>query len=279
MQGMKGILQGMLRDIRAVPVEGDYYDERNILRCHECGSPKETLIDHWKLDGLYGVEPRYCVKPISCECQIKKDSQEAEESAKREREKELLRNRMRAFDVEGMDGCTFDKDDGQNAVQSGVCRSYVKNFSAARAKGQGILMSGDVGTGKTFLAGCIANALLDEGYRVKCTSLAVLNGRAAANYQNIQPEIDALKNYDLVIFDDLGTERKTTTANENAFQVIDALEKAGVPMVFTTNIPTSEIASDGERANARIYSRIIGKCRPLKFEGNDRRRAEDEWTF
>ena len=41
-------------------------------------------------------------------------------------------------------------------------RAYVENWKGAYKSNIGLLLFGDVGTGKSFLAGCIANALLDQ---------------------------------------------------------------------------------------------------------------------
>ena len=48
---------------------------------------------------------------------------------------------------------------------TGECRlykRYVEHFSEVAYTGQGLLFWGNVGTSKTFLAGCIANALLEK---------------------------------------------------------------------------------------------------------------------
>lgn len=281
MKPMKDLLQSLFKDHRALAEEGDYIDKEGLLVCGRCGERREFLQDMWDTPGLEGKEPRYVVRPKWCLCQTK--AAEAEENRRKieadQRKRE--RNRARCFDVEGMEECTFAGDDGSNAEQSAICHRFVDNFEAASAKGQGLLMWGDAGTGKTFLAGCIANALLEEGYKVKATSLAFLNGKITEEYGNSSHIIKGLMEYDLVIFDDLGTERKTSTANENAFQIIDALEKRGVSMVFTTNIPAREMAAEKDRSNVRIYSRIMGKCMPIKFEGIDKRKAGagEEWAF
>ena len=42
-------------------------------------------------------------------------------------------------------------------------KRYVNNWQQVKAENLGLLFWGDVGTGKSFLAACIANGLLDRG--------------------------------------------------------------------------------------------------------------------
>lgn len=268
------VMRKMLQGVRAKPNEGDFYNEDGLLCCGRCGEPREVRVPIPGTEnvGIFGG---------MCRCEREKDDERRrrDEAARLEREKRA--NRARCFDIGDMAGCTFASDDSRDREASETCRAYVDTFEASRAKGHGILMTGEFGCGKTFLAGCVANALLDRGYRVKFTSLSFLNGRITRNYGNAGPIIDMLRECDLVIFDDLGTERRTSTANENAYQIVNALYEDRVPMVFTTNIPAKEISTDANPDNARIYSRIIGRCKPLKVRGEDRRKETEnvEWDF
>lgn len=281
MKPLSGLLEKILNGIRVQPREGDYYGEDGLLRCGRCGQPREFRFDNWQVPGFEGREPRFTVRPDLCMCE--RDEQEARERREAMLAEDRARraNRSRCFDFGGMEACRFERDDRRDAHASDVCHSYVEHFEDAKAEGQGILMTGGFGNGKTFLAGCVANALLDKGYRVRFTSLANLNSRITSNYGNSGPVIDELAACDLVVLDDLGTERKTSTANENAYQIVNALYSRKIPMLFTTNIPAREIGSDDNPDNARIYSRIIERCMPLKVEGDDRRKhtGGTDWKF
>ena len=56
---------------------------------------------------------------------------------------------------------TFEKDNGQNP-QTAAAHWYVENWEKAKAENIGFLFWGGVGTGKSYLAGCIANALMEQ---------------------------------------------------------------------------------------------------------------------
>ena len=47
-----------------------------------------------------------------------------------------------------------------------LAHNYVDNWEKMKSNSSGLLLWGDVGTGKSFFAGCIANALLEKGVPV-----------------------------------------------------------------------------------------------------------------
>ena len=54
-------------------------------------------------------------------------------------------------------------------------RAYVENWKEAYKNNPGLLLFGDVGTGKSFFAGCIANALLDRDVPVLMTNFPTID--------------------------------------------------------------------------------------------------------
>ena len=60
---------------------------------------------------------------------------------------------------------TFAHDNGINP-EIEKAKNYVTHWEEIKSKAMGLLLWGDVGTGKSFFAGCVANALLDKGVPV-----------------------------------------------------------------------------------------------------------------
>ena len=89
--------------------------------------------------------------------------------------------------------------------------------------GSGLLIWGDVGTGKSFFAGCIANALLEKGVPVLMTNFSrILNTLTGMHFEDRNQFINNLNRYSLLIIDDLGMERNSDFALEQVFNVIDS---------------------------------------------------------
>ena len=77
----------------------------------------------------------------------------------------------------------------------------------------------------------------------------------------------------MLILDDLGIERSTEYALEQVYAVIDERYKSGLPVIITTNLKIAEIRNPQDVAYARIYSRILEMCTPVRISGEDRRKS------
>ena len=89
-----------------------------------------------------------------------------------------------------------------------------------KANASGLLIWGDVGTGKSFFAGCIANALLEKGIPVLMTNFSrILNTLTGMHFEDRNQFINSLNRYSLLIIDDLGIERNSDFALEQVFNV------------------------------------------------------------
>ena len=132
----------------------------------------------------------------------------------------------------------------------------------------GLLLWGDVGTGKSFFAGCIANALIDKGIPAMMTNFSrILNTISIMNPTDRNKFIDSLNNYPLLILDDLGIERSSKFALEQVFHVIDSRYRSKLPLIVTTNLTLSEMKDTSNIAKHRIYDRVLERCVPIKING------------
>lgn len=135
-----------------------------------------------------------------------------------------------------------------------------------QADNTGLLLWGDVGTGKSFFAGCIANALLEQCVPVLMTNFAkLLNALSGMYTDDRNAYIDSLNRYSLLIIDDLGVERSSTFAQEQVFHVIDSRYRSGKPLIVTTNLTLDELKHTEDTAKRRIYDRILERCVPIRI--------------
>lgn len=89
----------------------------------------------------------------------------------------------------------FANDDGSNPYMK-YAKQYVEHRDEVKKKGMGMLLWGDVGTGKSYMAACIANALLEQEKRVLMTNFTTIsNGVFAAIDKN--DYIESVCAYDL----------------------------------------------------------------------------------
>ena len=164
---------------------------------------------------------------------------------------------------------TFFNDNGQNPLMD-KAHAYMENWKEAYKSNIGLLLFGDVGTGKSFFAGCIANALLDQDVPVLMTNFPTILNRLTGMFSEDRSEfIASFDEYDLLIIDDLGVERSTEYTMEQIFFVIDSRYRSRRPMIITTNLKLAELKNPPDLAHARIYDRILERCAPILFDGNN----------
>lgn len=244
--------------------QGDYIID-GLLHCHKCNTPKQCRIT------LFGEER---TPPCLCQCEAERRDREEAERKRVEFERRVKDMRRVGFPDDEMQYWTFERDDRANEHITGVARKYVENFDTMRENGKGLLFYGKTGTGKTFAAACIVNALIDKGYPCLVTSLSRLINTISGMYDGKQDYIDRLNRFTLVVFDDLATEADTPYRNEIVYNIIDNRYRAGLPFIVTTNLTAQELKSAEDISKQRIYSRLFERCLPVEVKGSDRRRGQ-----
>lgn len=148
----------------------------------------------------------------------------------------------------------------------------MEQWDSVRAQNMGLLLWGGVGTGKSFFAGCIANALLAQGVPVLMTNFAKILGAVTGMYgMERQKFLSSLNTYSLLILDDLGAERDSEYALEQLFGVVDSRYQSRKPMIVTTNLTLEELKHPSDLAYERIYDRLLERCVPVKMKRGSRR--------
>lgn len=91
---------------------------------------------------------------------------------------------------------------------------------------------------------------------------------------NKQEYIDDLCRYDLLIIDDLSSERNTEYMSEIVMNVIDSRYRSKKPIIVTTNLTSEEIKNPTDVSKQRIYSRLLEMCYPVEVKGTDHRKRK-----
>lgn len=243
--------------------EGDYRNGNGLLMCGKCHSEKECILT--KPDGT--TKTVRC----ACKCSVAQHGKEAEEKRKRDLMQYLDSMRRTGFPDAEMREWTFAKSDHTDQRNENIARKYVANFDAMRKQGTGLLLCGQVGTGKSFLAACIANELISQGTPCLMTNFSRIISRVSEKFGGDQKYLDDLNRFDLLIIDDLGAERDTEFTWEKVMNVIDARYRAGLPLIITTNFEPKDFADRGDIRRQRVFSRLKEMCILLEVKGTDRR--------
>ena len=234
-----------------------------LLYCGKCRKPKEAYFAPDKA-AIFGRDRH----PAECDCQ-RAAREERETAEKRRRHLDTVEElKRRGFTDPTMRDWTFENDNGRNP-QTGIARRYVEHWEDMRTDNIGCLFWGGVGTGKSYLAGCIANALMEKEIPVRMTNFALILNDLAASFEGRNEYISRLCRYPLLILDDFGMERGTEYGLEQVFNVIDSRYRSGKPLIVTTNLTLDDLRNPEDTAHSRIYDRLLSMCVPVRFTGEN----------
>ena len=251
--------------------EDEYLNTDGLIYCSKCHTPRQKRIE---VAGRV-IEPR-CM----CTCQTEDYDRREQERKHREFLGTVAKNRSIGLPDPGLRKHTFENDLGYNSKQIQMAKWYVQHWEEMQKNSTGLLLWGDVGTGKSFIAGCIANALLDKGVPVIMTNFARLLNKLTDMYAGDRNAyIDSFKRCPLVIIDDLGVERNSEFAREQVFSVIDSRYRSELPMIVTTNLPLEELQHPEDLSRSRIYDRVLERCLPIRVNDQNIRELNQAATF
>lgn len=246
--------------------ELDYLKDGHIY-CKKCNE----RIDSEPLD----FSDKKFIFKVACKCV----RDEEERRKKIEEQQKVLRLKEECFrTIKNRMDYHFDKKDS-NTKEYQLARNYVKKFELMKKENIGLMFYGPVGSGKTTLAACIANAIIEKyKIRVKFRNIPqIINDIEKAGFNIDKNEyINSLTNVPLLVLDDFGIERNTEYTKELLYQIINARYESKKPTIISTNISIDEITCKNIEINLkRIYLRIMEMCTPVKVMSNDKRLKEN----
>lgn len=157
-------------------------------------------------------------------------------------------------------------------------KNYVKGFDEVLKLNDGLLFKGNCGTGKTFLANCICNFLIDKGYAVLSFKLAdylrVLREDFEKKTGLEGKLLEAIKEADMLFIDDLGSEKLSEDwGKEKLCTLIDTRYSARKPILITTNLTATEMVDFLRYKNTdKILDRINQMTKTFDFTWETKRK-------
>ena len=246
----------------AVTSPEDYLVD-GLLYCGKCRTPRQT-----RVTALGIVHEPY----VPCACMREEDEREKRQQEEMERRLKIAEIRSKCFIDRRLMEWTFGNDDhqGNQAVMNSVYK-YARNFAGMLKAGKGLLLYGVPGVGKSYAAACVANHVISQGYTCVMTNFPRIINILSGKFEGKQEYIDELCRNDLLIIDDLSSERHTEYADEIVMNVIDTRCTFGLPLIVTTNLTSVGLKGEDTISRQRIYSRLYEMTIPIQYVGEDRR--------
>lgn len=164
----------------------------------------------------------------------------------------------------------------QNAVKT--CKDFIDCFNSDY---HNLFFYGTVGTGKSFLSGCVAKELMDAGHSViyfSSSGLFEKLSQISFDY-NAKEELadlyEDLYSCDLLIIDDLGTELTNHFSSSQFFSCLNERILRKKSIIISTNLSLQELR---DRYSDRIFSRITSNFKLCKITGPDIRMYKKRLT-
>lgn len=159
------------------------------------------------------------------------------------------------------------------------CGQGIKSYKHI-SSGKGLYIHGDVGRGKTYLAlSCLKSWLLNGYTGYIFTASDILDrcryfiGKKDDYGMDIYLQV--VKDFPLLIIDDLGVQNNTSWTDEKLFDIINAryLKQQERITIVTSNYKPSELICrfHSEVMGKRIVDRLKGMCETIELTGPSRR--------
>lgn len=161
----------------------------------------------------------------------------------------------------------FDKSRDLRAFSQ--CQAYA-NRDLFRIERNNLIILGNVGTGKTHLAGAIANVLIDRG-------IPVLFGTFSEHLENIRKEFNTdgermylakMKTIPVLVLDDISREKQTDWTKQILFDIVNYRYEHMTPTIITANMNINEL---GNYLGPDIFSRLYETSFMVETAGSNYR--------
>lgn len=152
------------------------------------------------------------------------------------------------------------------------CKSYAEGFTP---ESRNIFMRGNTGLGKTHLSLAIGRAVIEKGFGViYCSTPEILAKLEKEHFGKTKSDEDSeetLKECDLLILDDLGSEFHTSFTKNKIYNIINFRLIHQKPTIISTNLDYDELENAYSK---RLISRLMGEYVIMSFVGTDIRQAK-----
>lgn len=159
-----------------------------------------------------------------------------------------------------------------------VCNEYVLDFGLN--DGEGLILTGATGCGKSHLAAGIVHAMVQQEVTAVFQGVPELLARLRSTFDKDaegagEGEImEALRDADLLVLDDVGAEKVSEWTQERLYLLIDGRYRDKKAIILTTNLEPKALE---QVIGTRAMDRLLETCKIVKVNAASyRRRAKSE---
>ena len=270
-------------------LENTKYDnnKKNLnSKCKFCGKDLKPI----GLDYLYvNVSPEFIeYERCTCEKSInywKEIDMKDQEQKKRQHYKEIINQfysqnyiskRLKEYKFDNFKVTDINKKEVE------IAKDYTNKCINNKLE-NGLIITGNSGVGKTHLAASISNELIQKDILVlmgRLTSLLdMIKETFKDNSKSENELIDLFSNLDMIVIDDLGTEKISQWALDKLYTIIENRNENKLPIIITTRFDKQSLlnrfyqSNDKDLSNA-IIQKLYQMCYGIELKRYDENEKE-----
>ena len=244
---------------KEIQLEDDEYinPKDNLIWCKKCNTPRQIR----KIFGPSTLTPK-----IKCKCQAEEARRQAALNEKAERKKRILQMKQAGLGWKDLWKMTYEADDGHNPNLMARIKNYT--VSLEDSPRLGVLFWGPPGRGKTYLAACIINDLLEKEVPAGMFSFRqLITEISGMSLPNRTEYLDDLFRKKALCLDDFSLKCYLKYSENVIMDIIDRIDRCGFPVILTTNYTMSELEHPKTELEEYAFRIILNRTVQIKVDG------------
>ena len=263
---------------------------KSFKKCEFCGQKLKPI----GLDFLYDNISPDDIEYERCDCDKAREFWDEKDLEQNKIEKQTrYREIIKELYQQSYIGKRFQENNFENFKTNSSNKNAVEmikdytNKCINNALNKGIIITGESGVGKTHLASSVANKLIENDKIVLIGRLSQLLDIIKETFKNSEKSenelIELYSNVDMLIIDDLGTEKISNWALDKLYTIIENRNENRLPIIITTRFDKDELierfklAEDKALSDA-VISKLYQMCYGITLKNKKEKDSTSDQT-
>ena len=255
-------------------------------KCKFCGKDLKPI----GLDYLYANMPLSSIEYERCDCKQARDYwNEIDLKEEKQKKRKQFEQMIRQFYIQNYISKQIQDYQFENFIitetnkkEVEIAKDFTKKCINKNQK-NGLIITGKSGVGKTHLATAILNKLTEKDMLVLMGRMILLLDVIKDTFKDFSSKekdiIELYSKVDMLIIDDLGTERISSWALEKLYTIIENRNENKIPIIVTTRFNKESLLdrfcqSEDEELSEAVIQKLYQFCYGIELKKYDQNEKE-----